>query len=143
MREVRLGQAPRGRVVSALSPVPTQARGNRLGVCARGGGAPPRDDPRQQFVRDAVTFWNERLAEAGSGFRIGGVRCAALEVPEQAFRALGDSVLVAPAKPLAARLVCRPDGARWQASSIQGTPRPMSIARLVGAMLLEHNDERV
>jgi hypothetical protein len=31
-------------------------------------------DPRNQLVNDAVDFWNEQLAEIGSGFRLGPVR---------------------------------------------------------------------
>jgi hypothetical protein len=30
-------------------------------------------DPRNQLVNDAVDFWNEQLAEMGSGFRLGPV----------------------------------------------------------------------
>jgi hypothetical protein len=31
-------------------------------------------DPRNQWVNDAIDFWNNQLAEIGSGFRFGPVR---------------------------------------------------------------------
>jgi hypothetical protein len=51
------------------------------------------DDPRQAFVRDAVTFWNQTLGDLGSRFRLGAVSRQEGSIPDDLIVALGESTL--------------------------------------------------
>jgi hypothetical protein len=50
------------------------------------------DDPRLELVDEAVSYWNGILIELGSGFRLGVVSRQALAVPDEALRALSESI---------------------------------------------------
>jgi hypothetical protein len=66
------------------------------------------DDPRQALVRDAVAFWNQTLAELGSGFRLGAVTRQAGNIPDDLLVALHDSTLNGAHPPFPERLASIP-----------------------------------
>jgi Matrixin len=66
------------------------------------------DDPRQALVRDAVTFWNQTLAELGSGFRLGAVARQEGSLPDDLIMALHDSTLNGGHPPFPERLASIP-----------------------------------
>jgi hypothetical protein len=66
------------------------------------------DDPRQALVRDAVAFWNQTLAELGSGFRLGPVTRHEGSLPDDLIVALHDSTLNGAHPPFPERLASIP-----------------------------------
>jgi hypothetical protein len=59
-------------------------------------------DSRNQWVNDAIDFWNNQLAEIGSGFRFGPVRFVSVSLSPNELMTLsratldGQSALVGP-----------------------------------------------
>src|SRR4030095_15158830 len=59
-------------------------------------------DPRNQWLNDAIDFWNNQLAEIGSGFRFGHVRFVSVSLSPSELMTLsqatldGQSALVGP-----------------------------------------------
>jgi hypothetical protein len=51
------------------------------------------NDPRVPLASDAVSFWNQQLAEIGSPFRIGAVRQTMGSIPEAMLRELSQTVI--------------------------------------------------
>ena len=59
----------------------------------------PADDPRQPLVDEAVSFWNETLAELGSGFRLGTITRHAGAVPGDELQRMSNLVVEASRRP--------------------------------------------
>jgi hypothetical protein len=51
------------------------------------------DDPRQALIRDAIAFWNDTLADLGSGFRLGAITQGPESVPDAVIAGMSQSVL--------------------------------------------------
>lgn len=51
------------------------------------------NDPRNQWVNDAIDFWNKQLAEIGSGFRFGSVRFVGASLSASELMALSQATL--------------------------------------------------
>jgi len=56
-------------------------------------------DPRLGLVDEALSFWNKRLEEIGSGFRLGPAGRLVQPIPEEALQSLSRSILAAPRGP--------------------------------------------
>ena len=50
-------------------------------------------DPRNQWVNDAIDFWNKQLAEIGSGFRLGPVRFVSVSLSPSELMTLSQATL--------------------------------------------------
>ena len=95
LRQNQLGRLPLYLLICLIGCSQTAAPPGLFPYQARGWNKIPivvvlgqESDPRNQLVRDAVEFWNNQLAQLGSGFRLGPVRLIDQTVPAREIETL-------------------------------------------------------